>query len=125
MGRAEAHPSELLLRRSRWHRWRLDDPNRFRDVQLQSGWSFFVLRAALLLEEIEFPAHLAFVRARNQRGFLGDDSRLEGLDDRLIERLPAQARAGLDDFMERFVFRFAVNNRLARAQAAAHDFGDE
>ena len=35
------------------------------------------------------------------------------------------ALPGLDDFLEGAVLRFAVKQRLARAQAAAHDLGHE
>src|SRR5256885_6600218 len=101
------------------------NPDRFRNVQFQSGGRLLGPGAALLRNLVQFAAHFAFVRAGDQRGFLGNDACFAGFDDRVIEGLPAEARARFDDFVEGFVFRFAVNNRFARSQAAAHDLGDE
>src|SRR5690242_14656038 len=36
--------------------------------------------------------------------------------------MPAESAAGLDDFLEGAIFTFAIEQGLASAQAAAHDF---
>src|SRR5205085_8202025 len=51
----------------------LDDANRFRNVQFQSGRRLLVGDTALFLDVVQFPAQLALVRARNQGRFFSDD----------------------------------------------------
>ena len=68
---------------------------------------------------------LAFARGEKPRGFFGDEIALVGVQNRLIERHPAEGRTGFDDFVEAAVFAFAERDRFPRAQVVAHDFGEQ
>src|SRR3989440_6386043 len=78
-----------------------------------------------LLHHIDIAPHFVFVRAENHRGLIGDEIGLIGGEERLIEAVPAHRSAGFDDFLERPVLAFAVEQCFPRPQAASHDFRDE
>src|SRR4051812_24187359 len=80
---------------------------------------------AQLLQHFDVAAHFIFVLTENDRRLVRHHAVLEGLKQTLIEAMPAERAAGLDDFLERSVLTFAVEQRLARAQARAHDLAHE
>src|SRR4051812_38892005 len=94
-------------------------------MELETRGRLFARGAALFLNHVEFSPEPRLVRAGNESGFFGNFVGLVGFNNRLVERVPPQIAADLNDLGKGFVFRFAVNDRFARPQAAAHDFGDE
>src|SRR5256885_1655269 len=64
-------------------------------------------------------------RKKDDGGVLSDELCFVSLEQRLIEAMPAQRAARLDDFLKSTVLAFAVKQRFTRAQAAAHDLSDE
>src|SRR4051794_9665752 len=43
----------------------------------------------------------------------------------MVERVPAEGRGCIHDFVESFTFTFAVANGLSCSQVAAHEFGNQ
>src|SRR5205085_5143235 len=59
------------------------------------------------------------------RGFLAEHAVLVGVEDRLIERHPAERGARFDDFVETAVFALAQSDRFLGAQIMAKNFGEQ
>ncbi len=81
--------------------------------------------ASNVLPRSFFSMHFIFVRTKDDGGVLSDEICFVSLEQRLIEAMPAQRAARLDDFLKSTVLAFAVKQRFTRAQAAAHDLSDE
>ena len=81
--------------------------------------------AAKFFRHLEVTAHFIFVSAKEQGCLFGDEIVFEGPHEGLIEAVPAERAARLDDLLKAAVFPFSVEQCLAGAQAAAHDLGDE
>src|SRR5205085_7470294 len=93
-------------------------------LESQTGW-LVEAQVPQLFHHLEIAPHFVFVRAENERGFVRDQVCFVSLQERLVEAVPAHGVARLDDFLESPVLAFAVEQSLARAQAAAHDLGNE
>src|ERR1700704_1244964 len=96
----------------------------YRVLHLQTGWCFKYLSSDFL-QHVDVSAHFIFVRAKDDGGVLGDEIGFVGLEQRLIEAMPAEGAARFDDLLKGAVFAFAVEKCFACAHTAAHDLCEQ
>jgi hypothetical protein len=96
----------------------------YRVFHLQTGWRFKRL-CPELLQHVDVSAHFVFVRAKNNRGVIGDQIGFVSFEQGLIEAVPAECAPRFDDFLKSAILAFAVKQCLACAQTASHDFREQ
>src|ERR1700682_5623824 len=69
------------------------------EIEPQPGVEI-VVHPACFLDEVEAASHASLASGEQPRGFFRDEFALVRVQDRLVERHPAERRAGLNDFVE-------------------------
>src|ERR1700704_1224906 len=95
-----------------------------RNVETQAGIQLGV-DAARFLDQIDAARDAALARGVKLCRLFADKTIFVSIQNRLIERHPAERTAVLNDFVEAAMFAFAKRNRFARAQIVSKNFAEQ
>src|SRR4030088_3321631 len=94
------------------------------NVETQAGIQLGV-DAARFLDQIDAARDGAVARGVKLCCLFADETIFVSIQDRLIERHPAERAAVLNDFVEAAMFAFAKRNRFARPQVVAENLAEQ